>query len=42
MRNDYKNAILKKVVGIKSEKVCKQVRDQIVWKQVEDAVQRLL
>ena len=28
--------------GIESEKVCKQVKDQIVWKQVEDAAQALL
>ena len=37
-----KFAILKKRIGMKSEKVCKQVRDQIVWKQVEDAAQELL
>ena len=28
----------KKGIVIKSEKVCKQVRDLIVWKQVEDTV----
>ena len=32
----------KKGTGIESEKVCKQVRDQIVWKQVEDTAQGLL
>ena len=37
-----KNCNFKKGIGIKSEKVCKQVRDQIVWKQVEDTAQRLL
>ena len=31
-----------KEIEIKSEKVCKQVRDQIVWKQVKDTVQGLL
>ena len=29
-----KFVILKKGIGIESEKVCKQVRDQMVWKQV--------
>ena len=29
-------------IGIESEKVCKQVRNQIVWKQIEDTVQGLL
>ena len=33
---------LKKGIGIKSEKLCKQVRDQIVWKLVEDTALRLL
>ena len=33
---------LKKGIGMKSEKVCKQVRDQKVWKQVEDTAQGLL
>ena len=37
-----KNCNLKKRIGIVSEKVCKQVRDQIVWKQVEDTAQGLL
>ena len=37
-----KLAILKKGIGIKSEKVCNQVRGQIVWKQVEDTAQGLL
>ena len=32
---------LKKGIEIKSEKVCKQVRDQIVWKQVKDIAQGL-
>ena len=27
---------LRKGIGSKVKKVCKQVRDQIVWKQVED------
>ena len=27
------------VIGSESEKVCKQVSDQIVWKKVEDAAQ---
>ena len=40
VRNDLKN--LKKGIGIESEKVCKQVRDQIVWKQVKDTAQSLL
>ena len=31
-----------KKIGIKSEKVCKQVKDQIVWKQVKDTAQELL
>ena len=31
----------KKGIGIESEKVCNQVRDQIVWKQVEDTTQEL-
>ena len=35
-RNDIKNLQFIKGIGIESEKVCKQVRDQIVWKQVED------
>ena len=35
-RTWFKNAILKKGIGIKSEKVCIQVRDQIVWKQIEE------
>ena len=29
-----KIVILRKGIGIESEKVCKQVRDQMVWKQV--------
>ena len=30
-RNDFKNLeFLKKEIGIKSEKVCKQIRDQMV------------
>ena len=33
---------LKKGIGIASEKICNQVRDQIVWKQVEDTAQGLL
>ena len=37
-----KIAILKKGIGIKSEKLCKQVRDQIVWKQLVDTAQGLL
>ena len=37
-----KNTILKKGIGIKSEKVCKQVRDQIVWKWVEGTAEGLL
>ena len=44
-RNDLKYLqFLKKEyqIGSKSEKVCKQVRDQIVWKQVEDTAQGLL
>ena len=28
--------------GLKVKKVCKQIRDQIVWKQVEDTAQGLL
>ena len=35
-RNDLKICNSKKGVGIESEKVYKQVGDQIVWKQVED------
>ena len=43
VRNDLKNLqFLKKGIGIESEKVCKQVRDQIVWKRVEDIAQGLL
>ena len=41
-RNNLKNLQLKKGIGIEIEKVCKQVRDQIVWKQVEDTSQGLL
>ena len=37
-----KFVVLKKVIGIGSENVYKQVRDQIVWKQVEDIAQGLL
>ena len=29
-------------IGIESEKLCKQVRDQVVWKHVEDTAQELL
>ena len=29
-------------MGIESKKLCKQVRDQTVWKQVEDTAQGLL
>ena len=32
----------KKGIGIESKKVCKQIRDQIVWKQVEDTAQGFL
>ena len=32
----------KKGIGIESEKLCKQVRVQIVWKQVKDTAQELL
>ena len=41
-RNDLKYAILKKGIGIESEKLCIQVRDQIVWKYVENTAQGLL
>ena len=34
-----KISILKKGIGVESEKVCKQVRDQKVWKQVKDGAQ---
>ena len=37
-----KIAILKKEIGIKSKKVSKQVKDQIVWEKVEDTAQGLL
>ena len=41
-RNDFKNLQFKiRGIGIKSKKLCKQVRDQIVWKQVEDIAQGL-
>ena len=41
--NDFKICnFIEKGIGIESEKVCKQVRDQIVWKQVEDTAQGLL
>ena len=33
---------IKKGIGIESEKLCKQVRDQIVGKQIEDTTQWLL
>ena len=39
---NLKNCYFKKRIGIKSEKVCKQVMDQVVWKQVEDTAQGLL
>ena len=32
----------KKQIGIESEKVRKQVKDQMVWKQVEDTAQGLI
>ena len=32
----------RKRIGNQSEKICKQVRDQIVWKQVEDTTQEVL
>ena len=32
----------KKGTGIENKKVCQQVRDQIVWKQIEDTAQGLL
>ena len=35
-RNDFKICNLKKGIGIEGEKLCKQVRNQIAWKQVED------
>ena len=39
-RNDFfKNCNLKKGIGIEREKESKHVRDQIVWKQIEDAAQ---
>ena len=31
-----KNSILKRGIGIESDKICKQVRVQKVWKQVRD------
>ena len=37
-----KIAILEKGIGIKSEKLCKPFRDQIVWKQIKDTTQWLL
>ena len=37
--DDRKIFNFKKGIGIESEKVCKQVRDQKVWKQVKDGVQ---
>ena len=37
-----KTCDLKKEIGIKSEKSMHKVRDQIVWKQVEDTVQGVL
>ena len=41
LQNDLKICNLKKRIGIEIEKVCKQVRDQIVWKQVKDTAQGL-
>ena len=41
-RNDLKFACFMKGIGIKGEKLCKQVRDQIVWKHVEGTAQGLL
>ena len=29
-------------MGLKMKKVCKQIRDQMVWKQVEDTAEGLL
>ena len=41
--SNLKNANIKKwEYGSKVKKVCKQVRDQIVWKLVKDTAQRLL
>ena len=40
--NDFKVCNFKKGIEIESEKVCKQVRDQILWKQLEDTAQGLL
>ena len=37
-----KNCNLNNGIGIKGEKLCKQVGDQIAWKQVEDNAQGLL
>ena len=37
--DDRKTSILKKGIGIESEKVCEQVRDKKVWKQVKDGAQ---
>ena len=39
--NNFKNASLKGI-EIERQKLCKQMRNQIVWKQVEDGTQRLL
>ena len=42
-RNDYKNCIFKKrEQGSKVKKLCTQVRDQIVTKEIEDTAQGLL
>ena len=32
---DFKKLQFKKGIGIKSKKHCKQVRDQVAWKQAE-------
>ena len=42
-RNDLKNfQFYKREYGSKVKKVCEQIGDQIVWKQVEDTAQGLL
>ena len=42
-RNDFKKLqFIKREYGSKVKKLCKKVRDQIVWKQVEDTALGLL
>ena len=38
----FKNLLFKKGIGIKIEKVCKQVRDQMVWKHIKNTARGVI